>query len=57
MTSAELKRKVETQSTSNWLKSAVEQMENRDVLDASRDATFLALYCETRLREALNTRR
>lgn len=52
MTSAEIKQSLQNPSTSFWLKAAIEKLENRDVLDAARDADILALFARKRLEES-----
>lgn len=34
-----------------WLKNALDAVDKRDILDAYKDAKFLVLYCQMRLKE------
>lgn len=34
-----------------WLKKQLQSVDDRDILDAYKDAKFLVLYCQTKLKE------
>lgn len=51
MTSQEIKQSLQNPSTSYFLLNAIKAVDNRDALDAARDADILLLYCKARLLE------
>ena len=52
MTSKEILKSMDNPATSFWLKKALQEMSNRDVLDAAFDADLLLCFCKTRLNES-----
>ena len=53
MTSREMQDALEGSSgTSYWLKRAIAEMNERDVVDAERDSATLAQFCRLRCDEA-----
>ena len=51
MTSNEIRNSLNNPATSFWLKTAVKEMDKRDIVDALRDVNILKLYLEARLTE------
>ena len=51
MTTAEIKQSLNNPATGFWLKKAISELDNRDVLDAAIDADILLCFCKNKLKE------